>query len=71
MKKQIALLISLEENEISVLEKLTKGELQQLQEQAASSIQNGLIKLGLVESKTLVKLEESDEHEEIVPFYFA
>jgi len=64
MKRQIALLVTLEESEIDSLEKLSKQELQQIQEKAALSVQNGLIELGLDESRTHVALEESEQDQE-------
>jgi hypothetical protein len=62
----------LEENEIQALEKLPKQELQKIQEQAADSVQSGLVKLGLVESRNLIPLEEREkadpEEGELVSF---
>ena len=59
MGNQIALLLTLEESEIDALEKLSKEELQVIQEQAARSVRKELSKLGLIEETKHVVLEES------------
>jgi hypothetical protein len=60
MKRQIALLVMFEESEITILEQLSKEQLQEVQEAVTQSVRKQLVGLGLIEESKQLELNESE-----------